>query len=208
MTDAQSDATDPDIFLASASPRRAELLERMGVRFRTVPQAVEERIEPDETPEVFVIRLALEKARAGLRARPAGATAPVLGADTAVVIDDEILGKPADRDQALTMLDRLAGRTHRVVTGVALLDEDREMTRLSLSMVTLRELAGAEKAAYWQSGEPADKAGAYAIQGRGGVFIEQLEGSYSGVMGLPLFETHDLLGEFGIDYQSRWPAGQ
>ena len=208
MIDAQSDATDPDLFLASASPRRAELLERMGVRFRTVAQSVDEQIEPDETPEVFVIRLALEKARAGLSARPAGAGAPVLGADTAVVIDDEVLGKPADRDQALAMLDRLAGRTHRVLTGVALLDEDREVTRLSLSMVTLRELAGAEKNAYWQSGEPADKAGAYAIQGRGGVFIEQLEGSYSGVMGLPMFETHDLLAEFGIDYQSRWPAGQ
>ena len=208
MTNARTGATEPDVFLASASPRRAEILERMGVRFASVAQDVDEHPQADETPELFVVRLALEKARAGLMARPAGAGAPVLGADTAVVVDDEWLGKPADRAAALAMLERLSGRTHRVLTGVALLDAEREVTRLSLSLVTLRELGEAEASAYWASGEPADKAGAYAIQGRGGVFVEQLEGSYSGVMGLPMFETHDLLGEFGIDYQSRWPARQ
>ncbi len=195
-----------DLFLASASPRRHEILERMGVRSDTLRQSAEEVVHDEETPEVFVVRLALEKARSGLAARPAGSSQPVLGADTAVVLDDAVLGKPRDRAEAVDMLARLAGRSHRVLTGVAVVDGEREATRLSLSMVTLRELGEAEIAAYWASGEPADKAGAYAIQGRGGVFVEQLEGSYSGVMGLPMFETHDLLAEFGIDYQARWPA--
>ena len=197
---------DPiDLFLASASPRRQEVLQRMGVRFDTLSQHADERLNPEETPEVFVVRLALEKARSGLAARPAGAGQPVLGADTAVVVDDDVLGKPADQAEAQAMLSRLSGRTHRVVTGVALADGEHEATRLSLSMVTLRELAPAEIDAYWASGEPADKAGGYAIQGRGGVFIEQLEGSWSGVMGLPMFETHELLSDFGINYQARWP---
>jgi len=200
--------TDPDLFLASASPRRAELLERMGVRFQTVPQAVDEQVQPDETPEVFVFRLALEKARAGRAGLSGDAQVPVLGADTAVVIDDTILGKPTDRDAALGMLEQLSGRTHRVLTAIAMVGDQRELTRLSLSMVTLRNLGAAECEAYWRSGEPIDKAGGYAIQGRGGVFVEQLEGSYSGVMGLPMVETHDLLTEFGIDYQSRWLAEQ
>ncbi|AGY92564.1 hypothetical protein SPICUR_08040 [Spiribacter curvatus] len=208
MTDAQNPDYDPDLYLASASPRRAEILERMGVRFRCIPQAVDEQVQTGETPEVFVFRLALEKARAGLAGLDAGRAVPVLGADTAVVVDDDILGKPGDRDEAMAMLARLSGRTHRVLTGIAMVDGQRELTRLSLSMVTLRPIAAVEQAAYWQSGEPLDKAGAYAIQGRGGVFVEQLEGSYSGVMGLPMVETHDLLAEFGIDYQSRWPAGQ
>jgi len=196
------------LFLASASPRRREILERMGVAFETVAQSADETVLPDEAPEVFAIRLALEKARAGLQQRPAGATAPVLGADTAVVIDDQILGKPDDRQEALAMLEQLSGQTHRVLTGVALVDGERELTRLSLSMVTFREIPAAEQAAYWESGEPLGKAGGYAIQGAGGVFVEQLEGSYSGVMGLPMFETHDLLMEFAIDYQANWSAKQ
>jgi septum formation protein len=208
MTDPHYPAYTPDLYLASASPRRAEILERMGVRFKTCPQAVDEQVEAGETPEVFVFRLALEKARAGRASLGAEPGVPVMGADTAVVTDDVILGKPADRDAALDMLARLSGRTHRVLTAIAMVDDHRELTRLSLSMVTLRTLDPAECEAYWASGEPSDKAGAYAIQGRGGVFVEQLEGSYSGVMGLPMVETHDLLGEFGIDYQSRWLAGQ
>lgn len=197
----------PDIYLASESPRRHELLERIGVRFETLPQSVDEQLQPGETPEVFVIRLALEKARAGLQGRPAGSWRPVLGADTVVLLDDEILGKPQDRDEALDMLERLSGRSHRVLTGVAMVDGESEATRLSLSAVTLRETAAGEREAYWASGEPRGKAGGYAIQGRGGVFVEQLEGSYSGVMGLPLFETDDLLSEFGVDYQARWRGG-
>ena len=201
-----TDPTAIDLFLASASPRRHEILERMGVRFEVLTQQAEEVVHVDETPEVFVVRLALEKARSGLAARSAGATAPVLGADTAVVVDDTILGKPGDRAEAIAMLEQLAGRSHRVLTGVALVDGERESTRLSLSTVTLRDLDAAEIERYWASGEPAGKAGAYAIQGRGGVFVEQLEGSYTGVMGLPMFETHDLLSDFGIAYQGHWPA--
>ncbi len=196
----------PDLYLASRSPRRHEILQRMGVRFETLQQGVDEAVHDDETPEVFVVRLALEKARAGLGLRPSGSDRPVLGADTAVVIEDEVLGKPRSQSEASAMLQRLAGRSHRVLTGVALVDDSYEATRLSLSTVTFRPLLAGEIDAYWRSGEPADKAGGYAIQGCGGVFIEQLEGSYSGVMGLPMFETHDLLADFGIDYQVGWSA--
>ncbi|PWG64100.1 Maf family protein [Spiribacter halobius] len=199
---------DIHIYLASESPRRRELLERIGVRFATLPQGVDETPHDGESPEVFVIRLALEKARAGLAHRPAGDPRPVLAADTAVVVDDRILGKPQDRSEAMTMLQRLAGRAHRVLTGVAMVDGEQEATRLSLSGVTLRPIAEAEIQAYWASGEPQGKAGGYAVQGRGGVFVEQLEGSYSGVMGLPLFEAHDLLTEFGVDYQASWREGR
>lgn len=199
---------DIHIYLASESPRRRELLERIGVRFAPLDQGVDETPHDTEAPEVFVIRMALEKARAGLRNRPDGDRRPVLGADTAVVLDDAILGKPAGRAEALAMLERLAGRTHRVLTGVAMVDGEHEATRLSLSGVTLRPIEPAEREAYWASGEPRGKAGGYAVQGRGGVFVEQLEGSYSGVMGLPLFETHDLLTEFGVDYQASWRAAR
>ena len=198
----------PAVYLASASPRRRELLERMGVVFEVIEQQVDEQVHAEETPEVFVIRLALEKAREGLANRPTGAQAPVLGADTAVVIDDTILGKPADQDQAMAMLERLSGRTHRVLTGVALVGDEGESTRLSMSRVSFREITPAEREAYWRTGEPKGKACGYAIQGLGGVFAEQLEGSYSGVMGLPLFETDDLLRSFGLASPLHAPAGQ
>lgn len=195
----------PDIYLASQSPRRRMLLEQLGARFRLVDQNVEEILRDGESPEVFVLRLALDKARAGLRNLEAGVR-PVLGADTVVVLDDEVLGKPADETAALAMLERLSGNTHRVLTGVALVDDEHEATRLSVSTVTFRPLSEAERHAYWASGEPHDKAGGYAIQGRGAVFVQQLDGSYSGVMGLPLFEIGDLLTEFGVDYQSNWSS--
>lgn len=196
-----------DIFLASASPRRKTLLERIGVRFEVITQVIDEQPNADEAPEVFAIRLALEKARTGCAARPAGAQAPVLGADTVVVVDDALMGKPKDQTEALSMLMTLSGRSHRVLTGVALVDAEKESTRLSISHVHFRPITAAEAARYWGTGEPLGKAGGYAVQGLGGVFVEQLEGSYTGVMGLPLFETHDLLAEFGIDYQSHWPTG-
>ncbi len=181
----------PDIYLASASPRRAELLTQIGVTYEVVAAAVDESLRPGEAPEVYVVRLALAKARAGHAARSGR---PVLGADTAVVADGLILGKPRDRADALGMLARLSGQTHHVYTGVALVDCDGEAhTRLSVSSVTFRALSEQERAAYWASGEPADKAGGYAVQGLGALFIERLEGSYSGVMGLPLFETAELL---------------
>lgn len=197
----------PDIYLASVSPRRRQLLEQLGVRFAVVRQDIEETLQPRESPEVFVLRLALEKARVGLQALPEERVRPVLGADTVVVLDDEVLGKPADESQAVAMLERLSGQVHRVLTGVALVEAEHEATRLSVSHVTFRELQPEERRAYWSSGEPRDKAGGYAIQGRGAVFIEHLEGSYSGVMGLPLFEVGDLLAEFEIDYQRHWNSG-
>ena len=198
------ESDNPDIYLASRSPRRQELLRQAGVGFRHIEVDVDEtRHGVDESPEVFVLRLALEKARAGWARVREGAPLPVLGADTVVALDDDLFGKPENREQALEMLERLSGASHRVLTGVALVD-DREATRLSFSSVTFRELSREEMERYWASGEPADKAGAYAIQGRGAVFIEHLEGSYSGVMGLPLFEVADLLDEFDIDFRRRW----
>ncbi len=182
---------NPAIYLASASPRRRELLAQIGVRFEVVVADLDESCHPGEAPELYVVRLALAKARAVHLQR---GERPVLGADTAVVVDEAILGKPRDRADALAMLGRLAGRSHHVYTGVALvLPDGAAQTRLSVSTVTFRPIAAAEREAYWASGEPADKAGGYAVQGLGAIFIERLEGSYSGVMGLPLFETAELL---------------
>lgn len=179
------------IFLASSSPRRRELLEQIGVAHQVVEAHVDEALHPDEAPELYVVRLALAKAQAG---HAICSNWPVLGADTAVVIDGTILGKPRDRDNGLAMLARLSGRSHHVYTGVALVDAAGEAhTLLSVSAVTFRPISAAEAAAYWDSGEPLDKAGGYAVQGLGAIFIERLEGSYSGVMGLPLFETAALL---------------
>lgn len=197
----------PDIYLASISPRRRQLLEQVGVNFAEVRQDIEETPQPRESPEVFVLRLALEKARAGLQALPNERARPVLGADTVVVIDEEVLGKPADEAQAVAMLARLSGQVHRVLTGVALVEAEHEATRLSVSNVTFRSLQPDELQAYWRTGEPRDKAGGYAIQGRGALFVEHLDGSYSGVMGLPLFEVGELLAEFEIPYQRHWHRG-
>jgi len=197
--------SEPLIHLASRSPRRRELLDQIGVSWATVDQDVDETLGAGESPEVFVVRLALEKARAGWHTLDAGVV-NVLGADTVVVVDGEVMGKPADEGEARAMLDRLSGRIHRVLTGVALVDGEREATRLSVNNVSLREISRDEMRRYWASGEPVDKAGAYAIQGRGAVFVTHLDGNYSGVMGLPLFETADLLDDFGLDYQAAWQA--
>ena len=193
------------IYLASRSPRRHALLQQIALPFRPLSVDVDESAGEAESAEVYVIRLALEKARAGwAQLGESDPQLPVLGADTAVVLDDgQILGKPTDRAEGLAMLEKLSGRVHRVLTGLALVD-DREATRLSVSSVGFRELDKADIEAYWATGEPADKAGAYAIQGRGAVFVNHLEGSYSGVMGLPLYEVTDLLGEFNLDYRQSW----
>jgi len=190
--------TAPAIYLASQSPRRRELLAQIGIAYRTVPAQVDENPYPDESPELFVLRMALAKARAGRAGSAPVEDRPVLGADTAVAVDWRILGKPRDRADALAMLGLLSGRTHRVLTAVALCTPAGETSRLSVSHVRFRPIAPAEVQAYWASGEPRDKAGAYAIQGLGAVFVEWLEGSYSGVMGLPLFETAELLAEAGM----------
>jgi septum formation protein len=188
------------IYLASQSPRRRELLEQIGVHFDVITVDVPEQRQPREVAAQFVERLALDKARAGWQHSPQDR--PVLGADTIVVLDDEVLGKPADRVEAAAILARLSGREHQVMTAVALVGvlagEGHEAMRLSISRVRFRETTAAERQAYCVTGEPDDKAGAYAIQGRAAVFVEHLEGSYSGVMGLPVFETADLLEEFAI----------
>jgi len=184
------------VYLASASPRRQELLTQLGVRHEILRVAVDESPLPAEGAEDLVCRLAAAKAQAGLAVRPTP-IAPILAADTAVALGADLFGKPADQVDAARILGRLAGRTHVVWTAVAVTDGQRERVELSRSEVTFRALSPEEITAYWRTGEPADKAGAYAIQGRGAQFIAELKGSYSGVMGLPLFETARLLTLFG-----------
>jgi len=186
-----------DICLASQSPRRRELLRQIGVDFELLPVDIDETPLAGETPEACVQRLALEKARAGRAGQSAASTLPVMGADTIVVAGDAVLGKPADRGAAIEMLQLLSDSTHRVITAVALAG-DHEAVCMHTSHVTFRTLTARECEAYWETGEPQDKAGAYAIQGLAAMFITRLEGSYSGVMGLPLYETAALLQEFGI----------
>jgi len=183
------------LVLASASPRRSALLTQIGVRHRVVPARLEEQRRGGEPIADCVRRLAVEKARQVHALYP---ERPVLAADTAVVVDDLMLGKPRDRAEALGMLARLSAREHEVISAVALVYAGRTSSKLSHSRVRFRRLGRAECEAYWASGEPADKAGAYAIQGLGAVFIEALQGSYSGVMGLPLFETGLLLAAAGV----------
>lgn len=190
---------ETEIYLASSSPRRRELLDQVGVRYRVLTVDVPEEPGRHETAEMFCLRAALTKARAGRDLVPPQDRVPVLGADTVVAVDGRILGKPRDRGDGLEMLSALSDNTHHVYTAVAMVNTDgMEATRLSVSSVTFRAAGRDELEAYWETGEPADKAGAYAIQGRGAVFIQHLEGSYSGVMGLPLFETGQVLRQFGV----------
>ena len=184
------------ILLASASPRRAELLQQIGVHFQALPVDIDESPRAGEAALEFVQRLALEKAQAGYL--QTGNGRPVLGSDTIVVVDEQILGKPTDRDDALRMLGLLSGRGHQVMTAVALVDGQKVARALNVSQVYFRSLQPSEIEAYWNTGEAVDKAGAYGIQGIAAQFIERLDGSYSGVMGLPLFETAQLLQQFGI----------
>ena len=185
----------PAIYLASGSPRRQELLRQLGIAFDVVVTHVPETPAPGETARDYVQRLARTKAEAGARlARERGLPVrPVLGADTEVVIDGEILGKPTDATHGRAMLKRLVGRTHDVLTAVALVANGSVRTALSETRVTMARMTDAEIDSYWNSGEPADKAGGYAIQGRAAAFIERIEGSYSGVVGLPLYEVVQLL---------------
>ena len=178
------------IYLASTSPRRRRLLEQLGVEFETVAVAIDERWDSQEPVQVYSRRMALEKARAA-RSKLAYPQ-PVLAADTAVILDGIILGKALNEQDAATMLRRLSGRTHEVHTAVALIS-DREHTRLHLSRVSFCRLSEADVLGYCNSGEPIGKAGGYAIQGRAAAFIKRLEGSYSGVVGLPLYEVAALL---------------
>ena len=181
---------------ASASPRRRQLLEQLGLRFEVMPSDVDETPRAGEVPADYVSRLAHTKAKA-IAAR-LGHPALVLAADTAVVLEGAILGKPRDRADGLVMLARLSGCRHQVLSAVALASQGEPSLALSESWVTFRRIGLAEAEAYWETGEPGDKAGAYGIQGQGAVFVERLEGSYSGVMGLPLFETVELLRRAGV----------
>jgi septum formation protein len=183
----------PLIFLASASPRRSELLRQIGVAHEVRPVDVDEAVRPGEAPSAYVLRLAEAKAAALWARLEAGERRPVLAADTTVALEGEIFGKPADPAGARAMLSRLAGRTHEVHTAVALRHFGGAAARVSTSSVSVRPLAPEELEWYSRSGEPADKAGGYAVQGRAAIFIRHIAGSYSGVMGLPLCETWELL---------------
>jgi septum formation protein len=189
------------VYLASRSPRRRDLLRQAGIPFRVVDVAVDESVPAGEPAAAYVARLAEAKAAAGWRTVDGSGGQPVLAADTVVVLGDRILGKPSGREDALAMLQSLSGRTHVVLTAVALCGAAGGACRISRSEVTFRAISAAECRIYWETGEPCDKAGAYAIQGFAAVFIAALNGSYSGVMGLPLFETAELLQVAGVP---RW----
>jgi septum formation protein len=182
------------LHLASQSPRRRELLARLGIDFRVLAIDVPECRQPGESPVDYVRRVARDKARAGLSAKPEGL---ILAADTEVVLDDDVFGKPRDARDAAAMLRRLSGRTHRVLSAVCVASPHRMLDALSISEVSFAELDDATIDAYVAGGEPEGKAGAYAIQGAAQAFISHLSGSYSGVMGLPLYETVRLLAESG-----------
>jgi len=186
------------ILLASASPRRRELLNQIGVQHDVLAVNIDEASRSGESPEVYVQRVAMEKAAAGYLRQMGSIKLPSLGADTIVLLADQILGKPKDKNESCATLKLLSGETHQVFTAVAMADADKSLCLLSRSKVTFRVLTDEEITAYWASGEPVDKAGGYAIQGLAAAFIRKLEGSYSGVMGLPLFETAELLKDFGV----------
>jgi septum formation protein len=187
----------PVLCLASASPRRRALLLQIGVAHIARGADVDETPQPGETPRDYVVRVATAKARA---IRRVDAALPVLGADTTVVVDGAMFGKPGGRAQGLAMLASLSGRVHEVLSAVALADARGVAIAVNASTVRFRTLADEECRAYWDSGEPHDKAGGYAIQGLAAAYIESLQGSYSGVMGLPLFETAALLRAAGVPH--------
>ena len=189
------------LLLASASPRRQDLLRQIGLAFEVVRPEVPEWRLASESPREYVQRVACDKARAGKRlaATMGAGQLPILAADTEVVLDAEVLGKPANRAAGAALLQRLAGRTHEVMTALCLLHAGAQHTAVSISRVSFGPLSDAQIQRYWDSGEPADKAGGYGIQGLAAGFIAHLDGSYSGVMGLPLFELTQILREIGID---------
>lgn len=186
------------LYLASQSPRRRELLDQLGVAYAVLDVDVPEVRAAGESPEAYVSRVAQAKAGAGLAALGGDSDAVVLGADTEVVLDGDVFGKPADADEAAAMLRRLSGRTHAVISAVWAVSVTQAQHASRTSTVRFPPLDGSIITAYVATGEPFGKAGGYAIQGRGAALIEHLDGSYSGVMGLPLFETARLLRAFGI----------
>ena len=189
------------LILASASPRRAELLAGIGLEFTVQPADIDETPGPDEGARTYVERLAREKALAVAETRP---DSLILGSDTSVVLAGRILGKPGDASEAEAMLGQLSGRSHQVMTAVALARGRECWSKVSVTDVAFRELSEAEIRAYVATGEPMDKAGGYGIQGRGGIFVSQLSGSYSAVVGLPLEETAALLAGAGHPVWQSW----
>ena len=183
------------IILASASPRRRQLLDQIGIRYRVDAADIDETMSEGETPESYVMRMAEQKS-ASVHER-SGDNLPVLGADTVVVLNDEVLGKPDNQTHAITLLQQLSGRQHRVLSAVSIRGS-QHVTTLSMTQVWFRSISREEILDYWQTEEPQGKAGAYAIQGRGALFVEKIAGSYSGIVGLPLFETAGLLKQVGI----------
>lgn len=186
------------LWLASSSSRRRELLAQLGLSYQVVSAAIDETPRSGEVAPAFVERMALEKGRSAWRNLAQPPSSIVVAADTEVVVDNEVLGKPTSAEHGRAMLQRLSGRSHMVMSGVAVISALGENSVVSESRVTFRVITPAEIDAYWSTGEPADKAGGYAIQGIGAIFIADLQGSYSGVMGLPLFETALLLRQAGI----------
>lgn len=186
------------LYLASGSPRRRELLTQIGVPFTAISADIDETPLANESPSAYVERLARGKAEAGRRSVVCDTPFCVLGADTAVVLDGKILGKPVDEADACAMLMMLSDKEHEVLTAISVLDGDRCESQVVRSLVRFRAISREEAAAYWASGEPWDKAGGYGIQGLGAVFVAGLNGSYSAVVGLPVCESAELLGHFGI----------
>jgi septum formation protein len=190
-------ASPVDVYLASASPRRGELLEQLGLTYETVQAPIEEVALPGESAESYVRRMAIEKALNGFQKLP-GAKIWVIGGDTLIRVEGAVLEKPKHEREARNMLRRLGGRSHEVLSAVALVHDGAVFSAVNQSRVQLREISDQECRDYWLTGEPQDKAGGYAIQGQGARFVERLDGSYSGVMGLPLFELDQLLRESGF----------
>ena len=198
----------PDFILASGSARRRELLQQIGAQFVVQPADIPEHVLPNETPEAYVTRLALEKAQAVYQQsvcqqpvlqKQGGGFLPVMGSDTSVVLGDQILGKPESKEHCIEVLMQLSGNTHRVLSGIAMVQGEQAVSQCIETIVQFRTLTKEQCERYWHTGEPADKAGGYGIQGLAAVFVERIEGSYSNVVGLPLAETADLLRRFNID---------
>jgi septum formation protein len=195
------------IFLASRSPRRRTLIEQLGLRYQIVDVQVDEQHHDGESPTDYVARLALEKARRGWQQIAAPAV-PVVGADTCIVLNGRIVGKPEDKAHGIALLKQYSGATHEVVSGVAMVGTvgntpqgaPQEQVKVNISRVTFRQLTDQECERYWETQEPLDKAGGYAIQGKAAGFISNIEGSYSGIMGLPLYEFVELMSAFAIQW--------
>jgi len=190
-------SNNKQVFLASSSPRRAEILTQMGIFFRIISVSVPEIASENEICDEYVYRLAREKAQVGVKSR-SEEDLVVIGADTVILLDNQILEKPINEQDAFNMLASLSNKTHLVKTAVSVCSRIKCETVVQTSQVTMADLSSSEISAYWQSGEPCGKAGGYAVQGKGAMFIKHIEGSYSGIMGLPIYETARLLNEFEV----------